>query len=174
MNETGNEDQEARIDHGSTLIDMIDNVEPPARTAEEEEEEAAHRRFTAAEKGKGRAGRTRETITIDDDEEEDSIQITGMKRKLEVESEEEVVDEDETRLGAFSESTLPRYQPKTSRFQTFMPKSIYHNQITPYIRAEPYQIQPAPNHTDVSLPRMLLRTHRRSRHHLASHPPRPS
>jgi hypothetical protein len=106
MNESENQ-QEARVDHGSTLIDMINDIESPARTNAEEEEEAANRRFTAAEKGKGRAGRARETITIDDDEEEDSIQITGMKRKLEVESEEEGVDEDETRLGAFSESTPP-------------------------------------------------------------------
>jgi hypothetical protein len=113
MHENGHE-QEAGIDHGSTLIDMIDNVELPARSDAEVEEEAANRRYTAAEKGKGRAGRARETITIDDDEEEDSIQIIGMKRKLEVESEEEGVDEDETRLGAFSESSV-HHEP----FQSF-------------------------------------------------------
>jgi hypothetical protein len=154
MNENGHEDQEARIDHGSTLIDMINDIEPPARTNAEEEEEAANRRFTAAEKGKGRAGRARETITIDDDEEEDSIQITGMKRKLEVESEEEGVNEDETRLGAFSKTTLPRYQHQNLHISKCIPQSIYHNQIVPYMKANPRQ--PLANHTDVSLPRMLL------------------
>lgn len=103
-----NVDNGTNVNQGSTLIDMLD-IEPPAADVENE----ADRRYTAAEKGKGRAGRLRarekETITIDDEEEEeDSIQITGMKRKAVVESEEEEEggDEDETRLGAFSESLI--------------------------------------------------------------------
>jgi len=64
-------------------------------------------RFTAAEKGKGRArpmeGQS-ETIIVDD-EEDDSIQVTGVKRKVhEIESDEEEEEEEgaDTRLGAYS------------------------------------------------------------------------
>jgi len=104
-----NNDQTPRIDHGSTLIDMLHHIDPVEDDDEVEVEETLaerNRRFTAAEKGKGRAGtRTgagkRETIVVDD--EEDSIQITGVKRKVEeIESEEEE-EEDETRLGAYCE-----------------------------------------------------------------------
>ena len=86
---------------------MLHHIDPVDNDDEVEVEETLaerNRRFTAAEKGKGRAGagaRTgrRETIVVDD--EEDSIQITGVKRKVEeIESEEEE-EEDETRLGAY-------------------------------------------------------------------------
>lgn len=111
-NDHENGDHETNVNHGSTLIDMLDDIDRPAANVESE----ADRRYTAAEKGKGRAGRVRtgekETITIDDEEEEeDSIQITGMKRKVVVESEEEEDEgnEDETRLGAFSEFISSSY-----------------------------------------------------------------
>ena len=114
-NDHENVDNGSNVNHGSTLIDMLDIDRPVPTEADNE----ADRRYTAAEKGKGRAGRTgrgrereKETITIDDEEEEeDSIQITGMKRKAVVESEEEEEggDEDETRLGAFSESISSSY-----------------------------------------------------------------
>ena len=76
----------------------------------DEEESLAERqsRFTAAEKGKGRArpakGGKGEAIIVDD-EEDDSIQVTGVKRKIhEIESDEEVEEEEgaDTRLGAYS------------------------------------------------------------------------
>jgi len=94
-------------DHGSTLIDMINHTEEDL----DEEESLAERqsRFTAAEKGKGRArpkgtGKGNEAIIVDD-EEDDSIQVTGVKRKIhEIESDEEVEEEEgaDTRLGAYS------------------------------------------------------------------------
>jgi len=77
----------------------------------DEEESLAERqsRYTAAEKGKGRARPATsgkgEAIIVDD-EEDDSIQVTGVKRKIhEIESDEEVEEEEEgadTRLGAYS------------------------------------------------------------------------
>jgi hypothetical protein len=91
-------------DHGSTLIDMINHNEQDL----DEDESLAERqsRFTAAEKGKGRARPAKagkgETIIVDD-EEEDTIQVTGIKRKIhEIESDQEEEEGEDTRLGAYS------------------------------------------------------------------------
>ena len=84
---------------------MLQDIDPVDENHVEEETLAEqNRRYTAAEKGKGRAGK-KETIVVDD--EDDSIQITGIKRKVEeiesVEEEEEEEEVDETKLGAYSE-----------------------------------------------------------------------
>jgi hypothetical protein len=89
-------------DHGSTLIDMINHNEQDL----DEEESLAERqsRFTAAEKGKGRARKEgKSEAIIVDDEEEDNIQVTGIKRKIhEIESDQEEEEGEDTRLGAYS------------------------------------------------------------------------
>jgi hypothetical protein len=99
-----NTNVDQRIDHGSTLIDMINHTEQDL----DEEESLAERqsRFTAAEKGKGRARPAKagkgETIIVDD-EEDDNIQVTGIKRKIhEIESDQEEEEGEDTRLGAYS------------------------------------------------------------------------
>lgn len=105
-------------DRGATLLDMLDVIDgtnvqrqPESGIASSSSSSSSSsspthpeavpaptrdtngRRFTAAEKGKGRAPPA-ETITISDNEEgDDSIVVTGMKRKVhEVEDEDEVVD----------------------------------------------------------------------------------
>jgi hypothetical protein len=89
-------------DHGSTLIDMINHTEQDL----DEEESLAERqsRFTAEEKGKGRARKEgKSEAIIVDDEEDDSIQVTGIKRKIhEIESDQEEEEGEDTRLGAYS------------------------------------------------------------------------
>jgi hypothetical protein len=89
-------------DHGSTLIDMINHNEQDL----DEEESLAERqsRFTAAEKGKGRARKEgKSEAIIVDDEEDDNIQVTGIKRKIhEIESDQEEEEGEDTRLGAYS------------------------------------------------------------------------
>jgi hypothetical protein len=89
-------------DHGSTLIDMINHNEQDL----DEEESLAERqsRFTAAEKGKGRARKEgKSEAIIVDDEEDDNIQVTGVKRKIhEIESDQEEEEGEDTRLGAYS------------------------------------------------------------------------
>jgi hypothetical protein len=96
------------MNHGSTLIDMINHNHNQNEEEGEVEESLAERRsrFTAEEKGKGRAQPRKggETIIVDD-EEDDSIQVTGVKRKVhEIEDEEEVEEEEgeDSRLGAYS------------------------------------------------------------------------
>jgi hypothetical protein len=96
-------------DHGSTLIDMINHNHNEQDLDEEESLAERQSRFTAAEKGKGRARPAKggkegkgETIIVDD-EEEDNIQVTGVKRKIhEIESDQEEEEGEDTRLGAYS------------------------------------------------------------------------
>jgi hypothetical protein len=118
----------SRIDHGSTLIDMLDELEHPETSSSSSSNPNNNnstinpdtgRRYTAAEKGKGKATTATtgsRPISISDEEEGDeSIQVIGVKRKaenvdsvddessVEEEKNEGVDDEEEHRLGAYSE-----------------------------------------------------------------------
>jgi hypothetical protein len=125
------------IDHGSTLIDMLDALNRPDDASGSSTSSQAHplnpntgRRYTAAEKGKGRApanatteGRAISISDTDDEGGDESIEVTGVKRKADVleqsvsgDDEEEdievIANEEEGWLGAYSESKRGRWRKK--------------------------------------------------------------